>query len=56
MKGNLAPKGAVVKTVAVSPKMLKHSGPARVFDSEKEAVAAMKRTEIQSRRRCRYPL
>ncbi|MEM3379148.1 MAG: dihydroxy-acid dehydratase [Candidatus Bathyarchaeia archaeon] len=45
--GNLAPKGAVVKTVAVSPKMLKHTGPARVFDSEADAVAAMKKREIQ---------
>ncbi len=41
LTGNLAPKGAVVKTVAVSPKMLKHAGPARVFDSENDAVAAM---------------
>jgi len=47
LTGNLAPKGAVIKTVAVSPKMLKHSGPARVFDSEKEAVAAMRKREIQ---------
>jgi dihydroxy-acid dehydratase len=46
LSGNLAPKGAVVKTVAVSPKMLKHSGPARVFDSEKEAVAAIRGREI----------
>ncbi|MEM2968072.1 MAG: dihydroxy-acid dehydratase [Candidatus Bathyarchaeia archaeon] len=45
--GNLAPKGAVVKTVAVSPKMLKHTGPARVFDSEADAVAAMKKRAIQ---------
>ncbi|MEM4244534.1 MAG: dihydroxy-acid dehydratase, partial [Candidatus Bathyarchaeia archaeon] len=45
--GNLAPKGAVVKTVAVSPKMLKHIGPARVFDSEADAVAAMKKRAIQ---------
>ncbi|NLD42975.1 MAG: dihydroxy-acid dehydratase [Chloroflexi bacterium] len=35
--GNLAPEGAVVKASAVSPQMLRHSGPARVFDSE-EAV------------------
>ncbi|MCX8153800.1 MAG: dihydroxy-acid dehydratase, partial [Candidatus Bathyarchaeota archaeon] len=47
LSGNLAPKGAVVKTVAVSPKMLKHTGPARVFDSEAEAVASMKKREIQ---------
>jgi dihydroxy-acid dehydratase len=47
LKGNLAPKGAVVKTAAVSPKMLKHSGPARVFDSEKQAIAAIRACEIQ---------
>jgi dihydroxy-acid dehydratase len=47
LTGNLAPKGAVIKTVAVSPKMLKHTGPARVFDSEKDAVSAMKKREIQ---------
>jgi len=46
--GNLAPKGAVVKTVAVSSKMQRHSGPARVFDSEKEASEAMKRREIRA--------
>ena len=48
LKGNLAPKGAVVKAVAVSPKMLKHSGPAKVYDSEKEAEEAMKRHEIKA--------
>jgi dihydroxy-acid dehydratase len=47
LTGNLAPKGAVVKTVAVSPKMLKHTGPARVFDSEKDAVAAMRKRQIK---------
>ncbi len=46
--GNLAPKGAVVKTVAVSPNMLRHSGPARVFDSEQQAVEAMKKRQIQA--------
>jgi len=35
--GNLAPRGAVIKQSAVDPKMLKHTGPARVFDSEDEA-------------------
>ncbi|MDI6793200.1 MAG: dihydroxy-acid dehydratase [bacterium] len=39
--GNLAPDGAVVKQSAVSPDMLVHRGPARVFDSEEEAVAAI---------------
>jgi dihydroxy-acid dehydratase len=36
--GNLAPKGAVVKQSAVDETMLKHRGPARVFDSEEEAI------------------
>jgi dihydroxy-acid dehydratase len=36
--GNLAPEGAVVKRSAVDETMLKHRGPARVFDSEEEAI------------------
>ncbi len=36
--GNLAPEGAVVKRSAVDESMLKHRGPARVFDSEEEAI------------------
>ena len=47
LSGNLAPKGAVVKTIAVSPKMLKHTGPARVFDSERDSVEAMKKRRVQ---------
>ena len=47
LSGNLAPKGAVVKTIAVSPKMLKHTGPARVFNSERDSVEAMKKRLIQ---------
>ena len=39
--GNLAPEGAVVKQAAVAPEMLNHRGPARVFESEEEAVAAI---------------
>ena len=39
--GNLAPEGAVVKSAAVAPEMLSHRGPARVFDSEQEATAAI---------------
>jgi dihydroxy-acid dehydratase len=39
--GNLAPEGAVVKKAAVAPEMLKHSGPARVFDSEEAATKAI---------------
>jgi dihydroxy-acid dehydratase len=46
--GNLAPKGSVVKAVAVSPKMLRHVGPARVFDSEGAAEEAMKRHEVKA--------
>jgi dihydroxy-acid dehydratase len=37
LKGNLAPRGAVVKLAGVSPKMLKHSGPAIIFESEIDA-------------------
>lgn len=39
--GSLAPDGAVVKSAAVVPQMLVHEGPARVFDSEEVAVAAI---------------
>jgi dihydroxy-acid dehydratase len=39
--GNLAPSGAVVKEGAVADEMLRHSGPAQVFESEKDAVAAI---------------
>ena len=39
--GNLAEDGAVVKESAVAPEMLKHSGPAVVFDSEDDAIAAI---------------
>jgi dihydroxy-acid dehydratase len=38
LKGNLAPDGCVVKQAAVSEAMLQHEGPARVFDSEEEAI------------------
>jgi dihydroxy-acid dehydratase len=39
--GNLAPNGAVVKQSAVADEMLQHSGPARIFDSEEEAITAI---------------
>jgi dihydroxy-acid dehydratase len=48
LMGNLAPKGAVVKTVAVSPKMMKHVGSVRVFDSERESVEAMRKKLIKA--------
>ena len=41
LKGNIALNGAVVKRSAVAPEMLKHSGPARVFDSEEAAISAI---------------
>ena len=41
LRGNLAPDGAVVKRAAVLPEMLVHEGPAKVFDSEEEANAAI---------------
>ncbi len=41
LKGNLAPDGCVVKRSAVAPEMMKHTGPARVFDSEDEAIEAI---------------
>jgi dihydroxy-acid dehydratase len=46
LKGNLAPQGSVVKMAAVSPKMMKHQGPAKVYDSEHKAEEAMKRHEV----------
>jgi dihydroxy-acid dehydratase len=46
--GNLAPNGAVVKEAAVADEMLVHSGPARVFESEKDAVAAITARQIAS--------
>ncbi len=39
--GSLAPKGAVVKKSAVAPEMLRHKGPARVFDGEEAAIGAI---------------
>lgn len=41
LKGNLAPDGCVVKRSAVAPEMLVHEGPARVFESEEEAIEAI---------------
>ncbi len=48
LKGNLAKEGCVVKKSAVDPKMLKHSGPARCFDSEEEAMAAISGGKIKA--------
>ena len=46
LKGNLAPDSCVVKRSAVVPEMLKHEGPARVFDCEEDAIAAIKGGKI----------
>lgn len=46
--GSLAENGAVVKRSAVAPEMLVHKGPARVFNSEEEAIAAIYNAEIKS--------
>jgi len=45
--GNLAPRGAVVKYAAVSPRMMKIKGPARVFDREEDAVKAILNKRIR---------
>jgi dihydroxy-acid dehydratase len=47
LKGNLAPRGAVVKQVAVSAKMRKHEGPARVFDCLEDAMKALDDKKIK---------
>ncbi len=46
--GNLAPSGCVVKRSACAPEMMKHTGPARVFDSEEAAFAAIQKGKIKS--------
>lgn len=46
LKGNLAPNGSIVKRSAVCDEMLVHSGPARVFDCEEDAISAIKGGKI----------
>ena len=46
--GNLAPEGAVVKKGAVDPEMMQHQGPARVFNNEEDAVAAILAQKIRA--------
>ena len=48
LKGDLAPEGCVVKRSAVAPEMMVHTGPARVFDSEEDAIAAIYAGEIRA--------
>ncbi|MBN1429708.1 MAG: dihydroxy-acid dehydratase [Anaerolineae bacterium] len=47
LSGNLAPEGGVVKTGAVDPKMRKHSGPARIYESQEEALRGIYDREVQ---------
>ncbi|MEM3665495.1 MAG: dihydroxy-acid dehydratase [Candidatus Bathyarchaeia archaeon] len=46
LTGNMAPNGAVVKVTAISPKMFVYKGPAKVYDSEEEALKAILSREI----------
>ncbi len=48
LKGNLAPDRCVVKRSAVAPEMLVHKGPARVFDSEEEAITVIRSGKIKA--------
>jgi dihydroxy-acid dehydratase len=48
LTGNLAPKGSVIKTAGVSQKMQKHTGPAKVYDSEREALTAIRGKEVKA--------
>ena len=47
LKGNLAPQGAVVKSSAIHSDMLRHEGPARVFESEEESTKAILKGKIK---------
>jgi len=46
--GNLAPEGSIVKTAAVNPSMLVHKGPARIYESQDEALTGIRNKEIQA--------
>ena len=48
LRGNIAPDSCVVKRSAVAPEMLVHEGPARVFDSEEDAIAAIRGGKINA--------
>jgi len=47
LTGNLAPKGSVIKSAGVSEKMMKHTGPAKIYDSEKEALTAIRGKQVK---------
>ncbi len=46
LRGNLAPEGAVVKTAGVPAKMVRHEGPAKVFDREEDAVSSVRQGDV----------
>ena len=46
LKGNIAPDSCVVKAAAVAPEMMTHTGPARIFDSEDDAIKAIRAGKI----------
>ena len=46
--GNLAPQGAVVKTGAVCPEMMKHTGPAKVYDSQDDAIKGIMEGDVKA--------
>ena len=48
LRGNLAPQGAVVKSAGVRPEMLRHSGPAVIFDSEPEAYEGIVNGQVKA--------
>jgi dihydroxy-acid dehydratase len=48
LRGNLAPDGAVIKTAGVDPQMLKHAGPAIIFESQEEACAGILEGKVQA--------
>jgi len=53
-RGNLAPQGSVIKSTSIDPSMVdpdgvyRHEGPARIFTREREAIAAIKRSEVKA--------
>jgi len=46
--GNLAPEGSIVKTAAVEPEMMVHTGPAKIFESQEEAVQGILNGEVKA--------
>ncbi|NTV98679.1 MAG: dihydroxy-acid dehydratase, partial [Chlorobiaceae bacterium] len=46
--GNLAPQGAVVKTGAVAPEMMKHTGPAKVYDCQDDAIKGIMEGDVKA--------